>query len=79
MIVDQFEEMIVQCESQPLVYPVAVHPMTVGQPFRLKLLREAFAHIAHHRRRDLVWFAPPWRIADHVMSLPPGVVPGSLP
>jgi len=79
MIVDQFEEMIVQCESQPLVYPVAVHPMTVGQPFRLKLLREAFAHIANHPRRDLVWFAHPRSIADHVMSLPPGVVPGSLP
>lgn len=30
MIVDQFEEMIAQCETQPLVCPIAVHPMTVG-------------------------------------------------
>ena len=43
MIVDGFDEMVEQCEQQPLVCAVAMHPMTVGQPFRMKLLRDAFA------------------------------------
>lgn len=76
MIMDQFEEMLVQCERQPLVFSVAVHAQTMGQPFRLHMLREAFRHIANHPRRDLVWFAHPREIARHVMSLPHGTVPG---
>jgi len=58
--------MIEQCVERPLVCAVATHPMTVGQPFRLKLVREALAHIAHHPRRDLVWFAHPGAIAEHL-------------
>ena len=77
MIVDQFDEMIEQCVERPLVCAVATHPMTVGHPFRLKLVREALAHIAHHPRRDLVWFAHPGAIAEHVAALPAGIVPGS--
>jgi hypothetical protein len=77
MIVDQFDEMVEQCADQPLVCSVALHPMTVGQPFRLGLLRKAFRHIVDHPQRDRVWFTLPGRIADHCASLPAGVVPGS--
>jgi len=77
MIVDQFDEMLEQCAERPLVCAVAMHPMTIGQPFRLKLVREALAHIAHHPQRDRVWFAHPGAIAQHVAALPAGTVPGS--
>jgi peptidoglycan/xylan/chitin deacetylase (PgdA/CDA1 family) len=75
MIVDQFDEMLEQCARQPLVCAIAMHPMTVGQPFRWQLLREALAHIAHHPLRERVWYARPRDIARHVMSLPAGMVP----
>jgi peptidoglycan/xylan/chitin deacetylase (PgdA/CDA1 family) len=77
MIVDQFEEMLRQSERQPLVYGIALHTMVVGQPYRLRVLREALRHIAEHPQRDKVWFARPGEIADYVKALPPGVVPGS--
>jgi allantoinase len=76
MIVDQFEEMLRQSEKQPLVCGIALHTMVVGQPYRLRVLREALAHIARHPQRDAVWLARPGEIADHVMALPAGTVPG---
>lgn len=76
VIVDQFEEMIKQCERQPLVFTHAIHAHIMGQPFRLRVLREAYRHIVNHPRRDLVWFAHPRDIARHVMGLPHGIVPG---
>jgi allantoinase len=77
MVVDQFEEMLRQSERQPLVCPIALHTMVVGQPYRLRALREALRHIAEHPERNKVWLARPGEIADHIKSLPPGVVPGS--
>lgn len=76
MIVDQFEEMLRQCTSAPLVFTFAIHTQVMGQPFRLKLLREALRHICNHPQRDLVWFAHPRAIAGHVASLPEGTLPG---
>ena len=35
-IVDQFDEMVRQCEAQPLVCVVSLHTYIVGQPFRLR-------------------------------------------
>lgn len=75
-IVDMFEEMIEQCTAQPLVCAVGLHPMTVGQPFRLGLFRDALRHIVNHPKRDRVWFTHPGAIAAHCASLPPGIVPG---
>jgi len=77
MIVDQFDEMIEQCTEQPLVCTVALHPMTMGQPFRIGLLAKAFEHIVTHPKRERMWFALPGQIADHCASLAPGIVPGS--
>ncbi len=77
MIVDQFDEMIERCVDQPLVCTIALHPMTVGQPFRLGLLSKALRHVVTHPKRDRVWFTLPGRIAEYCASLPAGIVPGS--
>ncbi len=39
MIVDAFDEMLLQSADQPLVLGVALHPYIVGQPHRLRRLR----------------------------------------
>ncbi|MEJ8858494.1 polysaccharide deacetylase family protein [Variovorax robiniae] len=62
MIVDQFEEMLLQAEEQPLVMGIALHAMIAGQPFRLRHLRRAFAHI--HAKRDRCWLTTAGQIAD---------------
>jgi len=77
MIVDQFEEMLRQSERQPLVCGIALHAMVVGQPYRLRVLREALKHIANHAERRKVWFTRPGEIAAYIKSLPSGTVPGS--
>jgi peptidoglycan/xylan/chitin deacetylase (PgdA/CDA1 family) len=76
MIVDQFDEMIEQCVAQPLVCAIALHPFIVGQPFRLRPLRDALKHCVGHKHRERVWFTLPRDIARHCASLPPGTVPG---
>jgi hypothetical protein len=53
MIVDNFDEMLEQSEGQALVMGIALHPYLVGQPYRLRRLRAALAHVAGHR--DRVW------------------------
>ena len=53
MIIDQFDEMLEQSREQPLVMGIALHAMIVGQPFRVRQLRRAFAHLAQHR--EAVW------------------------
>ena len=63
MIVDQFDEMRSQAREQPLVMGISLHAMIAGQPFRLRQLRRAFAHLARHR--DAVWLTTAGRIADH--------------
>ncbi|WP_207388242.1 polysaccharide deacetylase family protein [Lichenihabitans psoromatis] len=75
MIVDQFDEMLHQSRDVPLVMGIALHAYLVGQPYRLRHLRRALAHIAG--QRDLVFITRPGAIAAHVLSLPPGIVPGS--
>jgi allantoinase len=64
MIVDQFEEMLLQADEQPLVMGIALHAMIAGQPFRLRHLRRAFEHIA--KRRDSCWLTTAGQIADSV-------------
>ena len=63
MIIDQFDEMLAQSRAQPLVLGIALHPYIVGQPFRLRALRRALAHLAAHR--DHVWFTTAGAIATH--------------
>ena len=40
-IIGQFEELLHQSSRQPLVCGIALHTMIVGQPYRLRMLREA--------------------------------------
>ena len=59
MIIGQFEELLRQSAKQPLVCGIALHTMIVGQPYRLRALREALQHIANHPQKDKVWFTRP--------------------
>jgi len=65
-VVDQFDEMIEQCERHPLVMNVSVHPYVFGQPFRIRQLRRALEHCVHHEK---VWYCRPGEIAEHCYSL----------
>lgn len=73
MIVDNFDEMRRQSAGQPLVMGIALHGYLMGQPYRLKHLRRALAHIA--ACRDELWITTPGAIAAHCLSLPAGTVP----
>ncbi len=73
MIVDHFDEMLLQSVDQPLVMGIALHAYIVGQPHRLKHLRRALSHITQHR--DTLWLTTPGAIAAHCLALPADVVP----
>ena len=76
MIVDQFEEMLEASARQPLVFALALHGFIVGQPFRLRPLRQAIKHCVE-KGRDRVWFTRAGEIAKYCFTLPKGLVPGS--
>jgi hypothetical protein len=63
MIVDDFDERLLQSEGGPLVMGIALHPYIVGQPYRLKHLRRALRHVLAHQ--DRIWFATAGAIAAH--------------
>ena len=73
-IVGQFEELLRQSAKQPLVCGIALHTMIVGQPYRLRMLREALQHIVNHPQKDKVWFTRPSAIYDHCAALPKGTM-----
>jgi peptidoglycan/xylan/chitin deacetylase (PgdA/CDA1 family) len=66
MIIDHFDEMLSLANhplhAQPLVMGIALHPYLVGQPYRLRHLRRALAHIAAHRSRGDAWMTTPGAI-----------------
>ena len=66
MIEDQFDEMLRQSAQQPLVMGIALHPYLVGQPYRLKVLREALKAIRKHGN---AWWTTPGDICKHVQSI----------
>ena len=72
MMIDQFDEMLARSARYPLVYTAVLHPFVIGQPFRLRALRRALAHILAHR--DEIWLTTPGQIAAHVEALPEGTV-----
>lgn len=74
MIVDQFDEMLDQCVDHPLVCAIALHPFIMGQPFRVRPLRDALRHCLGHAGRERVWRTTPGRIATHCQSLADGIV-----
>ena len=69
MVVDNFDEMLDQSRAQPLVMGLALHPYIVGQPYRLRHLRTALAHLARARDRGQIWFTTPGAIASHMDRL----------
>jgi allantoinase len=66
MIVDQFDEMLLQSREQPLVMGIALHPYLVGQPHRLKHLRRALRHVDAGQG---IWWTTPGRICDAVEAI----------
>ena len=61
MVIDQFDELLLQSREQPLCMGIALHAMVIGQPFRMKHLRRAMAHIQRHQSQ--CWFASAGDIA----------------
>jgi allantoinase len=75
MILDHFDEMLLQSQKWPLVCSIVLHPFIIGQPFRLRALRRALAHILEHRAE--IWLTTPGQMADYCMRMPKGTIPGS--
>ena len=63
-LVDGFDEMLAQSASAPLVMGIALHPYIVGQPHRLRPLREALTHITAHR--ETIWLTTAGGIATFI-------------
>jgi hypothetical protein len=75
MIVDQFDEMLEQSAKRPLVMSVVLHPFILGQPHRLRPLRQALRHVL--ARRERLWVTRPGTLAEYIATRPPGIVPGA--
>ncbi|PZW50940.1 hypothetical protein C8P66_101155 [Humitalea rosea] len=76
MIVDDFDERLRQTrDGLPQVMGIALHPYIIGQPYRMRALRRALAHVAGHREE--VWLCTAGQVFDHVAGLAPGLVPGA--
>jgi len=69
MMIDQFDEMLLQSAKYPLCYTIVLHPFVIGHPYRLRALRRALAHIASHR--DDIWITTPGEVATHYAGLFP--------
>jgi allantoinase len=61
MVVDSFDEIVEQSRHQSLVFGIALHAFLVGQPYRLRYLRQALEHVVSHREQ--VWLATSGAIA----------------
>lgn len=68
MIIDQFDEMVASAERQPRVMSIVIHSFISGQPFRLRALSRALAHIAAHA--GSVWLTRPGEIATYIEAHP---------
>lgn len=75
MIIDQFDEMLLQSARRPLVFSLITHPFIIGHPYRLRALRRALTHIMAHR--DDLWITTVGGVNDYIRSLPAGTVPGA--
>jgi len=63
LIVDNFDEMLMQSKDQPLVMGIALHPYLVGQPYRLRHLRRALQHVVKAKK---AWLTTPAKILEAV-------------
>ena len=75
VLIRQFEEMVEQSVAQPLVLAISLHTFIMGQPHRLRALRDGLRRILKHKNFDRVWLTRPGQIAAHCMTLPSGTVP----
>jgi hypothetical protein len=75
MIIDNFDEMLEQSRRQPLVFGIALHAYIVGQPFRLRHLRRALAHVAAHAGE--IWLCRSGDVAGHIEKTPAVAPPSS--
>lgn len=69
LVIDQFDEMLLQSRKYPLVFSIVLHPFVIGMPYRLRALRRALEHITAHR--DDVWFTTPGGVAAHYAGVMP--------
>ena len=77
MIIDQFDEMLMQSQAQPLVMGIALHPYLVGQPYRLKHIRRALTYLCEARDKGKIWFTTAGDICSHMQTLDAsGIVQG---
>lgn len=60
MIIDEFEELLLASQEEPLVMSIVVHSFISGAPFRLRQLTRALEHIA--RRSADIWLTQPRHI-----------------
>ena len=75
MIIDEFDELLLASQEQPLVMSVVLHSFISGASFRLRQITRALAHIAE--RADKVWFTQPREIHDAYAAMyPPPQAPG---
>jgi peptidoglycan/xylan/chitin deacetylase (PgdA/CDA1 family) len=65
-VIDQFDALYLDSRKQPRVIGVPLHPMISGQPFRIKYLQRAIAHV---KECQGVWFATGSEIIDSFQSL----------
>ena len=77
MIIDQVDEMLVSSRKQAVVLSVILHTNVIGQPFRLRQLRRALAHIKAQGER--VWVARAGDIADVIYANPEFAVGATWP
>ena len=68
ILIDNFDEMLEQSARQPLVMGIALHPYIVGQPYRLRHLRRALAHMAAARDSRRIWMTTPGAICDAAVA-----------
>jgi hypothetical protein len=75
MIVDDPEEWLRQVrDGVAQAMGITLHPCIIGQPYRIRALRRALAHMAS--RRDAVWITTAGGAFDHAAALPPRSIPG---
>jgi allantoinase len=67
MVVDQFDEMLLESAQHPMVFGLSLHTFISGQPHRLRALRTVFERMAECRSD--IWLTSPGRIADHMAQL----------
>lgn len=70
MIIDEFDELLLAAEEQPLVMSIVVHSFISGVPFRLRQFGRALEHLVS--RRDEVWFTQPREIYRVIAGDRPG-------